>query len=74
MSRKTKRDLVIELLKKNTDGLTIVEIAGMLKISRNTAAVVLAELKGAELLRIREVGRAKLHYLKEINKGWKDGK
>lgn len=60
----TKKDLVISLLKKNADGLTIVEIARKLKISRNTVAVVLAELKGADLLRIRPVGIAKLHYWK----------
>ena len=57
-----KKDLVIKVLKKNTDGLTIIEIAKKLKISRNTVAVALAELKGAGLIRIRPVGRAKLHY------------
>lgn len=59
---KSKKDLVIDILKKNSDGLTIIEISKILKISRNTVAVALAELKGAELLRIREVGKAKLHY------------
>lgn len=59
---KTKKDLVIELLKKNVDGLTIIEISRELKISRNTVAIVLAELKGAEKIRIRPVGKAKLHY------------
>lgn len=58
----TKKELVIELLKKNTDGLTIIEIANELKISRNSVPVALAELKGAELIRIRPVGKAKLHY------------
>lgn len=62
--RRAKKELVIELLKKNTDGLTIVEIAQLLKISRNTVAVALAELKGAGLIRIRQVGMAKLHYWK----------
>jgi len=57
-----KRESVISLLKKNTDGLTILEIAKNLKISRNTVPVILAELKGAELIRIRPVGKAKLHY------------
>ena len=52
----------MNLLKKNTDGLTIIEIASMLKISRNTVAVALAELKGAGQIRIRPVGMAKLHY------------
>ena len=64
---RTKKELVIDLLKKNTDGLTIIDIANELKISRNTVAVVLAELKGAKLIRIRPVGRAKLNY-------WEGGK
>jgi predicted ArsR family transcriptional regulator len=64
---KTKKELVIELLKKNTDGLTIIEIAKELGISRNTVPVILAELKGAELIRVRPIGKAKLHY-------WKGGK
>jgi len=64
---KTKKELVIELLKKNLDGLTIIEISRKLKISRNTVAVALAELKGAEQVRIRPIGKAKLHY-------WKGGK
>ena len=60
--RKSKKELVENLLKKNTDGLTISEIAQMLKIARNTVSVALAEFKGAGRIRIREVGMAKLHY------------
>ena len=60
-----KKELVINLLKTNTDGLTVIEISRFLKISRNTVAVALAELKGAELIRIRPVGIAKLHYWKK---------
>ncbi len=63
--KKTKKELVVGLLSKNTDGLTIIEIATLLKISRNTAAVALAELKGEGTIRIRPVGMAKLHYLQE---------
>jgi len=59
MSNKEK---VIELLKKNSEGLTIVEISSKLGVSRNTIAIVLAELKGAESIRIRPIGKAKLHY------------
>ena len=59
---KPKKELVAELLRKKTDGLTIIEIADSLHISRNTAAVALAELRGANLVRIRQVGMAKLHY------------
>lgn len=57
-----KKERVIKLLKKNRDGLTIKEIAQALKISRNTVPVILAELKGANKIRIRPVGKAKLHY------------
>tara|TARA_Y100000310_G_C20283743_1_gene623824 strand:+ start:86 stop:292 length:207 start_codon:yes stop_codon:yes gene_type:complete len=64
---KSKKELVVELLKRDTDGLTILEIAKELKISRNSVPVILAELKGAELIRIRPVGRAKLHYWKGKN-------
>lgn len=63
--KKDKKEVVLGLLKKDTDGLTILEIANKLKISRNTAAVVLAELRGAQAVRIREIGRCKLHYINE---------
>ncbi|HIH42412.1 TPA: helix-turn-helix transcriptional regulator [Candidatus Woesearchaeota archaeon] len=65
MKNKNKKESVIQLLKSNTDGWTILELAEKLKISRNTVPVILAELKGAELIRVREVGKAKLHYWKE---------
>ncbi len=65
--RQSKKDLVTGLLKKNTDGLTVIEISKILKISRNTVAVALAELKGAGLIRIRPVGMAKLNYWKGKN-------
>ncbi|MBT7929216.1 HTH domain-containing protein [Candidatus Peregrinibacteria bacterium] len=60
-----KKERVVKFLKNNTDGLTIVEIAKKLNVSRNTVPVILAELKGAGLIRIREVGKAKLHYWKK---------
>ncbi len=62
--RPQKKDIVINLLKTNTDGLTVIELSRILNISRNTVAVALAELKGAELIRIRPVGMAKLNYWK----------
>ena len=65
--RKDKMNLVSSLLKRNRDGLTTVEITKILGISRNTVAVALAELKGRDLIRIRPVGIAKLHY-------WKGGR
>jgi len=65
MVKKSKKELVEELLARNTDGLTIADISSQLKIARNTVVVALAELKGAGLIRIREVGMAKLHYLEK---------
>jgi len=59
---KSKREYVCELLKKNSDGLTIADISKLLGVSRNTVAVALAELRGAGLIRLREIGMAKLHY------------
>ena len=59
---KSKKELVVELLKKHKEGLTVIEISRLLKISRNTVAVVLAELKGAGLIWIRNIGMAKLNY------------
>ena len=64
---KTKKEVVTELLKKNPMGLTIIEISNLLEVSRNTVSIVLAELKGADVIHIRPVGKAKLHY-------WKGGK
>ncbi len=55
-------DKVVSILKKNTDGLMVVDIARLLGISRNTVAVVLAGLIGAGKVRFRPVGVAKLHY------------
>ena len=59
---KSKKELVIDLLKKHKEGLTVIEISRILKISRNTSAVVLAELRGAELIWVRNIGMAKLNY------------
>jgi len=57
-----KKEAIEELLRKNTEGLTVIEISRTLKISRNTTAVALAELKGAEMIRVRPIGKAKLNY------------
>ena len=61
--RPGKKELVRQLLQRNTDGLMSVEISRALGISRNTVAVALAELRGEGLIRVRPVGIAKLHYL-----------
>lgn len=55
---------VEKLLRENEQGLTIQEISDKLNFSRITISIALAELKGEEKIEIREVGQAKLHYLK----------
>ena len=58
------KDKVLKILKKNPKGLIIKDIAHILKISRNTVAISIAELKGAKKIEIREIGKAKLIYSK----------
>lgn len=60
---KNKKELIVNLLKKYVEGLTVIEIANLLKFSRNTVAVYLAELKGEGKIWIRQIGMAKLNYL-----------
>jgi len=55
---------IIDLLKKNSSGLTTAELSKCLKISRNTTAISLARLEGAGQIEIRKVGKAKLYSLK----------
>ena len=64
LNKVNKKEAILNLLKKNTDGLTISDISKILGFSRNTVSVYLAELKGGDKIRIRSVGIAKLHYLK----------
>ncbi len=52
---------VIQVLKKEPLGYTISELAEKLGVTRNTVALSLAELKGAQKIDIRQVGMAKLH-------------
>ena len=59
---KENKELVIRLLKKNKEGLLIIDIAKKLKLSRNTIRVILAEFKGAKLIRVRLLGKYKLNY------------
>lgn len=62
-----KQDKLIEeikrILKKDTRGLTIQEIADLTKVSRITANIALAKLEGAGIVHVRIIGNCKLHYL-----------
>lgn len=60
--RNEKQERVVNTLKEHQEGLTIADLASQLKLTRNTISINLAELRGAGKIRIREVGKAKLHY------------
>lgn len=59
------KTLIQNLLSENSQGLTIQEISEKLNLSRITISKFLAELRGEGRIDIREVGQAKLHFLKE---------
>jgi len=63
-----KIDRVIEqvrrILREDTRGLTIKELAERTKVTRITAAMALMKLEGANEIDARVIGNCKLHYLK----------
>ena len=71
VKKKTKKDSkglkenILELLKKNPRGLTLVEISKLAGFSTITIAKYIAELKGEGQIDIRAVGSANLHYLRK---------
>lgn len=64
-----KRDVILELIKYNPQGLTIQELADKSGFSRITIVAILAKLEGQNLIEVRNIGAAKLHTLKEENNG-----
>jgi len=64
------RTLIINILRKNPDGLTLTSIAQLTGLHRHTATKYVYELKGAGVIIERDVGSAKLCYLREgLSKG-----
>ena len=59
---KTSREKIIEKLEKNPNGFTVSELSKKLKISRQTVANCFAFLEGAEKVRIRQAGMAKIYF------------
>ncbi|HEY0090084.1 MAG TPA: hypothetical protein VGB37_14655 [Candidatus Lokiarchaeia archaeon] len=59
------KEKVEKLLKENKQGLIIQDISDKLNFSRITISIALAELRGENKIEIREIGQAKLHFLKE---------
>ena len=58
----TNKDKVQKILEGNPEGLTISELAEKSGLTRQTVATILAEFRGAKLIRERLVGQAKLVY------------
>jgi Mn-dependent DtxR family transcriptional regulator len=56
---------IINILRKDTKGLTIQEISSLTKVSRITATKALAKLEREGSLYIRIIGNCKLHYSKK---------
>jgi DNA-binding transcriptional regulator YhcF (GntR family) len=56
---------VKKILKKDTRGLTIAELAKKTNVSRITVAMALMNLEGANVIDVRVIGNCKLHYLKK---------
>jgi len=59
------KNKILGILRHNSDGLTIIKIASLIGVHRNTIPKYLYELKGEEKVRIRKIGPAKLFYLNE---------
>ncbi len=57
---KDNKQKIQEILESNPQGFIVREIAKLSNLARQTVAVVLAELRGAELINERSVGQAKL--------------
>ena len=57
------KNRILGHLRHNPEGLTMIKIASLVGVHRNTIPKYLYELKGAEKVRIRVIGPAKLFYL-----------
>ena len=59
------KNVIVEVLKKHPEGLTLQKIAKLTNMSRLTATKYIHELIGEGRIYQREVGMAKLCYLKD---------
>ena len=59
------KNKILGILRRNPEGLTMIKIASIIGVHRNTIPRYLYELKGEEKVRIRKIGPAKLFYLNE---------
>lgn len=62
------RDKIIKELKKNPEGFTVSELSKRLKLSRHTVANCFAFLEGAQKVKIRKAGMAKIYFWEDQKK------
>lgn len=60
------KEHILDLLSEKNYGLTIEEISSALNINRSTASKYLAVMNAEGSVVVREVGKAKLHYPKNL--------
>jgi len=65
------RETIMKELKKNPNGFTVSELSKKLNFSRQTVANCFAFLEGAEKVKIRQAGMAKIYFWTLKNKGSK---
>jgi uncharacterized repeat protein (TIGR01451 family) len=65
MEGASPREQIIEVLKKHPEGLTITTISEATKLHRHTVTKYVYELRGADIIYEREIGPAKLCYIKD---------
>ena len=63
--KKEPKKIIINVLKKHPEGLTLQKISSLSNMSRLTATKYIHELMGGGIIYQRKVGVAKLCYLKE---------
>jgi len=64
MKNNNVKERIIKILKKHPEGLTTVEIAEKIGMSRHAVTKYIYQLLGEKKIYQREVGTAKLCYLK----------
>ena len=63
------RKRIIKELEKNPNGFTVSELSKKLNISRQTVANCFAFLEGAQKVKIRQAGMAKIYFWNKLKGG-----
>lgn len=63
MEKTNTEKKVVDVLKKNKEGMTITELVKSSDLSRSTVRVALARLEGKEDISFRNIGMAKVYII-----------